>query len=138
MRNPSRPKRLKAALVAGSMLSLIFSGVALGSSYWSTLDFTVAVNGAVRSYDRTNMNIELHSFSSAPGALIKTYTIKLYRHSCVLFICNDEFIGSVSVPRDGFGSGRWTNVGSGDYWFRFEKANDSVRVQSNDVHMFSN
>jgi hypothetical protein len=89
------------------MLLLVLSGVALGSSYWSTLDFTVAVNGAVRTYDRTNMNIELHSSSSAPGALIRSYTIKLYRQSCVLFICNDQFIGSVSVPRDGFGSGRW-------------------------------
>ncbi len=112
--------------------------MALASSYWSTVDFTVALNGAVRSYDHSNMNIELNSVSSAPGANIKTYTIKLYRHSCVLFICNDDFIGSVLVRRDGFGSGRWTNVGSGDYWFRFEKANDGVRVQSSDVHMFSN
>lgn len=44
---PPRPmrQRLRIATVVGSILLLVLSGVALASSYWSTLDFTVAVNG---------------------------------------------------------------------------------------------
>jgi hypothetical protein len=68
---------------------------------------------------------------------IKTYTIKLYRQSCVLFICSDDFIGQANVVRNGFGDIRWTNVGGGNDWFRFVKANDGATVRSDDVHMFS-
>lgn len=136
LRDSSPRRRRTATILAGFVLTLALPAVVLASSYWSTVAFSVAVNGAVRSYDNNDMNIELTS--RAPVMQIKTYTIKLYRQSCVLFVCNDDFIGQVTVPRNGFGDGRWTNVGGGNYWFRFTKANDGATVRSDDVHMFSN
>ncbi len=84
------------------------------------------------------MNISLTSYSEKTGAFVTTYGITFYRHRCVLFVCNDDLIGSATVPRDGYGSGRWTSVGSGDYFFSFSKANDGFWVDSNSVYMYSN
>ncbi len=50
----------------------------------------------------------------------------------------EDYIGFTDVPRSGFSGVRtWSSVGNGDYYFTFSKANDGVRITSNDVHMFS-
>jgi hypothetical protein len=82
------------------------------------------------------MNISLTSQQSGPGAA-NWHRITLWRaESC--FFCGDDRIGSVQVPRQGWSGVRtWTNVGPANYFFEFTKANDGVRITSNDVHMWS-
>lgn len=41
------------------------------------------------------------------------------------------------MKRNGFSHAEWTNVGSGNYYFRFVKSHDGIYVVSNDVAMFS-
>lgn len=126
------------AAFAGLVTALLLPSLALASSYWSTLNYSVALNGSVRTYDGVSMKIDFTSQASFDHVLNKWQTISLYRQSCVLFICNDAFIGSVNVTRIGWtGTQIWTNVGPGSYWFRFSKANDGVVITSNDVHMYN-
>lgn len=132
-------KRRPAMVGVGTvMLLVIMAGVVLASSYNSTIDYTVQVVGAVRTYDGPNhMNISLTSQQSGPGAST-THRVTLVRRTCFIF-CSEDLIGSVQVPRNGASGVRtWTNVGAGNYYFYFTKANDGVRITSNNVHMFSN
>lgn len=116
--------------------TLIFAGTAVAASYWSTLDYTVQVVGAVRSYNCNNISLSLTSAQSGPG-VSTTHRATLVRRTCFI-VCNEDTIGSVNVPRNGASGQRtWTNVGSGNYYFYFTKANDGVRITSNNVHTWN-
>jgi len=71
--------------------------------------------------------------ASAPVQPITTFSVSLYRDNP--WYIGDDFIGKVSFPRNGTKTTAWTNVGSGDYYFYFTKANDGATVSSSNVHM---
>ena len=83
------------------------------------------------------MNIALTSYteySPLPPAS-SYYTIELWRD---VSFGSDDYIGYTTVLRNGYGSGRWTNVGANNYYFKFKKADDGIWVDSDSVHMYSN
>jgi hypothetical protein len=125
---------LLAIFVFVLLTAFALPAAALASSYYSTLNFSWYAHGDTRSYDTSNMNISLATNSSPTTT--GTFTIKLYRDRT--WPISDDYIGSVSHPRSGSGSGRWTSVGAGNYYFDFSKGDDGVVVWSDSVHMWSN
>lgn len=91
----------------------------------------------MRSYTGSTVGIDFTSHTIPTGATDRGQTIGLYKHNCVLFVCNDDIVGSVNKPYRGFIAKTWT-ASNGDYRFRFTKVQDYVTVWSDDVHMFSN
>lgn len=131
----SPKKKRWIAVVALFAVTLIPSVAFAASSYWSTLDYTVNLQGATRAYTGAHVKISLTSVESLNTA-INTHRIKLYRNRN--WPISDDYIGFVDVPRAGAsGTKTWSNVGSANYYFVFSKANDGVRITSNNVHMFS-
>lgn len=122
----------RAVVVFILCIALLVPAVALASSYWSSLSFVYQLRGTTRYYDNNDMNIQLYSNESWHHVTNHYYKIELVRDGVW-----DTKIGSVTVPRQGWGSGRWTNVGSGYYYFFFSKADDGVRITSDNVHMWS-
>jgi len=123
----------RAILSFALLAAIVVPSVAMASSYYNSLSFSVALRGTTRTYNSSNMNISMTA--SAPAhSLNKYFTVKLYRDG----LLSDDYIGSSSFVRNGYDSARWTSVGSGKYYFRFEKANDGVTVTSPSVHMYSN
>jgi len=121
-------------LVAASLVPL---AALAASSYWSTLNYTVALRGATRSYTGSDVSISLTSSQSFQYPGQYTHRIRLHPHNP--WWRGDDYIGYTDVPRSGYSGVRtWSNVGSADYYFYFSKANDGVRITSNNVHMFSN
>lgn len=116
-------------------VALVPSVAFAASSYWSTLDYTVALRGATRAYTGAHMHISLTSHESL-DTNINTHKISLYRDRN--WPISDDYIGFVNVPREGAsGTKTWSNVGSANYYFYFSKANDGVRITSSNVHMWS-
>lgn len=128
---------LLAVFVFVLMVAVMIPAVAAASSYYSTLHFKYQLTGSSRSYNSSNMNIALTSYteySTLPPAS-SNYTIELWRD---VSLGSDDYIGYKTVPRNGYGSGRWTSVGANDYYFKFKKADDGIWVDSDSVHMYSN
>ncbi len=122
----------KAIIVYACVLALLVPTVAFASDYWSTLSFSTALKGATRYYDRNNINISMDSRATAGGSS-HLYYVQLNRSRW----WGSQALGTISVLRNGRGNGRWSGVGSGNYFFYFSKANDGAWVTSNNVHMWS-
>jgi hypothetical protein len=133
---PVKVGRATAAAVV--VLLVAATAVFAATDYWSTLRFQGEHQGATRSYVGRDMNISYDTYIAvnAPHQAT-TYTVYLYRHSCFLFFCSDDRIGQVTAPYVGHAFGRWTNVGSADYFFLFVKPRDNVSLASDSVHMYS-
>lgn len=130
-----RAKRFVAAAVL-AVVALTPAVALAASSYWSTLSYTVHVKGSTRAYAGADVKISLTSSESFHAAGMNTHRIRLYRDNP--WWQGDDYIGFTDVPRSGFsGVKTWSSVGNGDYYFTFSKANDGVRITSNNVHMFS-
>lgn len=126
--------------MAAALLTLLVTATTVfaASDYWSTLRFQGEHQGATRAYTGAHMNISYDTWLAVnPPHAANTYTIYLYRHSCLFFICSDTRIGQVSAPYAGHSFGRWTNVGSAEYFFLFIKPRDNVTIASDNVHMYS-
>lgn len=125
------------------LLSVSFSVYAAKKSqnnYTSTLAFQGEYAGATRHFSHQHI-----SFSATASSYLgknklskkntnysDTYKVSLYRKTWLWF---SERVGSKSLSRYSYGKSVWTNVGSGDYYFYFEKARDGVNVISPDVVM---
>lgn len=98
------------------------------------IDYTWRIFGDTRSYTHNTMNISLtcNTTNGSTG----THTVKLFRDR--VWPASDDFIGSKSIPRRGTGQATWPGTGAGRYYFNFEKAQDGVRVYSNNVRMWCN
>ncbi|MRS13271.1 MAG: hypothetical protein EG823_09450 [Actinobacteria bacterium] len=120
-------------VIALVVLTVAMPLAAFASDYSSTLSYTYKLTGATRSYSHGNINITAYC-SSSSTAPITTHVVRLYRDNA--WPKGDDYIGYKTWPRRGSGSGRWTSVGSGNYYFKFEKSDDGVRVYSDYVHMW--
>lgn len=130
-------RRAKMSVGLSIAMIMLVTGTVLGSSYNSTIWYDTTLSGAVRWYDGQNIQISMNSHVDRAGSSQNFHTVQLYRRSCILW-CGDALIGSKQIPREGFGSSRWTNVGSGNYWFYFYKSFDGVHVWSDNVWMRNN
>jgi len=130
----NKAKRFVASAVL--VVVALTPAVALAaSSYWSTLNYTVYVKGSPRAYTGADVKISLTS-SESFHAIGNTHRISLYRDNP--WWQGDDYIGFTDVPRSGYSGVRtWPSVGSNNYYLTFSKANDGVRITSNNVHMFS-
>lgn len=104
------------------------------SWYGSELQFVTELAGTPRWYDGNSIGIEMTCSAITEGQLDTHFSVELWRGENT---SNGTYIGSAALWRNGFSRAEWTNVGSGQYFFRFVKANDGIWVTSNDVAMFS-
>lgn len=131
-----RLRTSNAGAAAALALFLVFALplIAVASSYWSTLDYTWRVWGSTRTYDNDDMNLSL-TCSTTNGSSGSHY-VQLWRDRT--FPLSDQNLGQRTLTRKGYSNVDWYDVGSGKYFFYFEKAQDGVRVYSDDLHMYSN
>lgn len=110
--------------------------------YKSTLDFQGEYEGLKRYYKYSHISYEATAsayvyktpVSSNNTFYAKTYYVSLYRKRGFLF---SDYIGKKALSRYKYGKATWTNVGSGNYYFRFDKARDGVTIKSRNVKMRS-
>lgn len=120
--------------------SLSLTVYAASDTYNSTLEFWGEHTGATRSYTHSNISYSATArsyvgntqVSSSNTNYSKTYKVSLYRKTGLF---SSEKVGSADLSRYTSGSAKWTNVGSGDYYFYFTKARDGVTVKSTNVVM---
>lgn len=127
------------ALIALAIALSVFvpSSIAFASEastyswYGSTLEVGgySSWTGATRYYDGSNVGIEMTCRSSGSG----TFDVELHRG----YIVFNDYIGTVAFNVNGFTKGTWTNVGSGNYYFKFNNPRVGLNVYSNDVAMYS-
>ena len=128
-------RMLRVLLTLSLLMVLAASPVRADSDYWSTLNYSAHLNGLVRSYTGSNVSIEYFS-ASVPSGQSGTQTLKLYRQVCGIW-CENTLMGTKTGPYNGWVTKTWAGVGSGNYWFSFDKPQDYVNIQSNNVHMYS-
>lgn len=126
-------KRVKSFIGMFVLISsLSIPLVALGNSYSSYISGLYnQITGATRYYDGSNIMISMDSSSTGGYSDYGTYTVTLMRDNT----WNDDYIGAVNVPRNGYGEGKWSSVGSGNYYFIFSKTIDNYLVDANPVYM---
>lgn len=115
-----------------------FNGITPYSWFGSTLYFggpedITMLDGEVRSYDGTNVGIEMTCSKSMGTTCDDYFSVELWRGKPG----SGTYVGSAGFAREGFTKATWSNVGSGDYAFRFVKCPDTQVIQSSDVAMYS-
>lgn len=111
------------------LLAMVFTCTAFASSYSSTVSFAISCTGATRSFDGANLCYAANTSVDWVHADNDQYRVTLFRKK---FIGKDE-VGGKDLNRVGYNEADWSNVGAGNYWIYFSKANDNVTVTSNDV-----
>lgn len=111
------------------ILMLAFSCTVFASSYTTTVQFKVARQGATRSFNGNDIKYSATTTVSFVHATNDKYTVELYRKRFI----GADYIGKKTLDRQGYNSCKWSNVGSGNYYLYFSKANDNVVITSNDV-----
>ena len=124
------------AICVGSLSVWVY---AASDYYTSTLIFQGEHEGTVRTYNHNNIaySASVQSYIgnykvTSDSKYLPTYKVSLYIKT---WLFGSDKIGYKYLSLYGYGEAKWTNVGSGDYFFRFEKARDSVDVKSNNVVM---
>ena len=131
-----KPRSSRTISILLSLVLLVaLPGIALASSYWSTLSYSTFHSGSNRQYDGNNMHIDLTSAESKN--LANNWHFVTLIRECGWF-CDDVWLGNRALLRAGVGTGTWNGVGAGEYRFYFNKASDGVTITSNNVHMWSN
>lgn len=112
-----------------------FNGVGAQSWYGSSLYLSAtSYSGQKRYYDGNNVGIEMTCSAAGGSACDSYFSVELHRKNSLL---EDTYIGSAPFKRNGFSKATWSNVGSGNYFFKFVKCSDSQSISSNDVAMYS-
>lgn len=109
------------------------------SRYASTLSFDTTCTGATRYYNGNHIQISLYTrptnmsndkFSKSKYS--KNYYITLYRKGW--FWHTDKVgIGRATILKNS--TIKWSNVGSGNYYFFFSKERNGINIASNNVVM---
>lgn len=94
---------------------------------------TTSVSGSTRYYDGSNVGIEMTCTTGGTNACDSYFSVELHRVSGF----SDTYIGSAAFKHNGFTKATWTNVGSGNYYFKFVKCSDTQSISSNSVAMYS-
>ncbi|GMX67545.1 hypothetical protein Elgi_68190 [Paenibacillus elgii] len=123
--NALRKKIISVGLIGSLTLSLPFTVFA--SSYDIEYEFKVERQGSTRSFSGSDMKLTTNSSASRCDHCYNYWTAKLYRDNN--WPIKDDFIGEDNLPRQGYGSTKWSNVGSGDYYLMLNKANDGIEVK---------
>lgn len=117
-------KKLKNILFAIILSFLMIApSTAFAASYTGLpFSFVLDLVGVTRSYDAGSIKVTSHSSQTTNGynPASTTYSLSLYNDG----FWSDTLIGSITALRSGTSSGSWTNMASGDYYFRFQKTND--------------
>jgi hypothetical protein len=131
----SIPGALKASfvfLIGAALLVPTASAFAVTQSwYGSTFAYNTTLAGSTRYYDGSNVGIEFHAYQNS-GRISPSLGVALYRDGWV-----DDYIGTQYGTCSGFNHFDWSGVGSGNYYFYFNKTTDGLWVYSDDVAMFS-
>ena len=124
-------------LLRVTLVSLVFTGIfvqqATASSYYSSASFGNTLRGATRSYSGSNITISM-SGVTCNGCAVSAYNISLWRN---VSWGADQRIGTSQCPSNYACQKTWTNVGSGNYYFYFERAADGGLQLITTVHMFN-
>jgi len=109
------------------------------SKYESTLSFDSTCTGATRHYDGQNIQISLLTYPTSitvsefeNSIFSKQYGITLYRKGWLWY---SDKIGTVKPDVLKYTTSKWSNVGSGDYYFYFFKERNGVNIASDEVIM---
>lgn len=121
------------ALAIFFAISFSFSPHVDASSYYSSATFSTYLRGATRSYSGSNISIS-PTGASCSGCVPTTYNISLWRN---VSFGSDNRIGTLQCPRASNCLRTWTNVGSGDYYFVFERAADGGVQTVSTVYMYN-
>lgn len=107
---------------------------ARASQYYSTLSFAGTYRGAARHYTGSSVGISMNASCDTSGTVCDNYfSVELHRDTFPF----STYIGSEGFKRNGYTEAVWTNVGQGNYFFKFVKCNDGKWVSSDSVRMFS-
>jgi hypothetical protein len=128
-------KRKIQKVLSSSVLAaiLLLPTAALASSYTSTFDVysSSGFTGPTRYYNGQDISIKTYNKSTSGSGTSTTFSIALYRDGWL-----NDYIGTVSHSRTSDSTSTFSNVGSGDYFFKFWKNDDGVRVWG-DVKMWN-
>lgn len=108
----------------------------LTSSYSSTLVLGVPSHvGITRYYSGTNISISMDAYTTGSGGNCDpSFSVELHRAHGFY----SEYIGSAAFWRDGYSKATWSNVGPGDYYFKFVRCmQDNKTIYSNNVRMWN-
>jgi hypothetical protein len=124
------------ALTVTLLLAVSLAPSAEASSYRSSARFGTYLKGASRSYDGNNISIKLTgvSCSSCNDKVVTLYYVALWRNVNNGF---DNRIGTQTCSSKANCTKSWTNVGSGKYYFVFERANDGGEQIISTVAMYN-
>lgn len=95
------------------------------SSYTTSGSFKVELKTPTRTFDGNDINCTLTTYNSAgtDNGYPDTFKVALYRDRFWF----DDYIGTATISREaGTYTVSWNNVGSGNYYFVFSKANDGT------------
>lgn len=100
--------------------------------FWTNNNWSNSFNGKVRWYGGSTVGIEMtcHYVAESSDSCDTHFSVELHRE-------DGSYIGSAAFPRNGYNKAEWTNVGPGNYYFRFVKCGDNSRFASNLVKMYS-
>lgn len=122
------------------LISLMWTSIALASSYTTHFTFAHQLTSITRYFDGQNIALEATAITypdpKYPNATEKEsiYKVTLKR---INYGQPEERIGSVTLSRNGYGKAVWTNVGLGNYYFFFEKYKDRMIVDANYVKLYN-
>ena len=77
------------------------------------------------SFNGKNISISTTCYTTGTNSS-SNFSVTLYRKNTI----TTDTIGSASLKRNGSSSAKWSNVGSGNYYFYFSKANDGAWVKA--------
>ncbi len=129
----SKIKSILGNIIIPIALVVFLSISAFASSYSSTFEFSKGLQTQTRYFNGQNIEFSATSDQDWQCATNNYYSVTL-RRSVNWGV--DTTIGTVSnMPRVGYGSAQWSNVGAGNYYFNLSKANDGVTIHSDNVVM---
>lgn len=109
------------------------------NKYTSTLSFDTTCTGATRYYSGDNIQISLSTHPTNisnkdfnKSKYSKNYYITLYRKG---WFWHTDKIGQGKATILKNSTIKWSNVGSGDYYFYFSKERNGINIASNYVVM---
>ncbi|MEU7696236.1 hypothetical protein OHB01_08730 [Microbispora hainanensis] len=126
-----------AAALAVSVATLAIPAVAYAScsgtcaSYPSYFSFDTTLTGPTRYYNGSNVKITFSSSADGPQNGVANPYVALYRDNLI----SDDYIGRQTFVYGGSVNKTWTGVGSGDYYFYYQKTFDGRTLSSSNVVM---
>lgn len=134
----NKAKKAIVTIFASLLLCSIFAVPAFAKTeYPSTLHFNSTLNGAKHYYDGSTVGLRMTLYTGGTNAYAH---VGLWRHYNMF---NSDLVGTADYY-EGYSNKYWTNAGSGEYNFYFEKygggtdaASHYAWLTSNDLVMYS-